>query len=99
MVGVEQRRGLLARQSLDADRARQAEQRAVEPVALDERGAASRLLARAIDHVGALAGLVEHGQPALETHERQLPPGGQLLDERLAPEVLVDVGSHRGREQ
>jgi len=94
-VGLEQGRGLLARQALDADRARQAEQRTVEPVALDERSAARRLLGHTIDHVGPLAGQVEHGQAALQAHERELGTGGELLDERLAPEVLVDVRSHR----
>ena len=95
VIGLEQRLGLLARQALDPDRTRQAQQGTVEPVMLDELRPARRLLGAAVDHVRALAREVEHRQPALQPGERKLRTEHQLLYQRLTPEVLMNVGSHR----
>ncbi len=72
VIGLEQRLGLLARQRLDAERARQADQRTVETVALDERCARGRRLAGRVEHARPLAGEVQHGKTVLAAHERKL---------------------------
>ncbi len=94
MVGVDQRQRLLAREPLDAERARQADQRAVEPVSLHELGAPRRRLGGGVDHVRALAREVEHLQTALGRYEREVAAVGERVEERLGPQVLMYVDSH-----
>ncbi len=97
VVGLEQRHRLLAGQALDPDRAGEAQKCPVEPVTVDQLGAARRVLPVAVDHVRALACQIQDAQAALEPDEGQLATARQLLDQRLAPEVLMDIGRHRSK--
>ncbi len=96
VVCVDQGKRLLAGKRLDAERARDAEQGAVEAVALHEGCSVRGRLALEVDHVGTLAGEVEHCQAMLSADERELAAVGESLDELLAPEVLVDVDLDHG---
>src|SRR6185437_2487751 len=93
--GIDQQLGLRARQALDAERAREAHERAVEPLALELRRPGGRLPTDRTDHIGPLAGQEEHGQAVFAAHERQLAARGERRHERLGPEMLVYVDPHR----
>jgi hypothetical protein len=95
VIGVDQHARLLAREPLDAQWARQAHERAVEPVAVDQRGALARVLTAEVDHVGTLVGEVQDHQAVLAAHERKLAARGERLHERLGPEMLVYVDLHQ----
>jgi hypothetical protein len=96
VIGIDQGKRLLARERLDPEGARQAQQRAVKAVLLDQRGAAGGRLGAHVDHVGALAAEKQHGQPVLVTDEGELVTVGEGLDERLGPEVLMNVDLDHG---
>jgi hypothetical protein len=96
VVGVDKGARLLAREPLDPQGTRQAQERPVEPVELDERGAALGSLLAEIDHVRPLPGQVEHRQAMLAPQEWKLAAVAERLHERPAPEMLVNVDLHHG---
>ncbi len=92
-VNIDQLAGLVARQRLDADRAGQCDQREIEPIRPDEIGPPARCLTLDVDGPGLLAGAVQNRHPVGAAHERQAFPGGQGVEQRTGPQVLVDIGS------
>src|SRR5437016_9997395 len=94
VVGVDQGARLPAREPLDSQGAREAQQRSVEPIERDERGAPVAILRIQVDHVWPLAGEVQDGEAALTPHEGELAALGERLHERLGPEVQVNVDPH-----
>jgi hypothetical protein len=97
--GVEQRLRLGARQRLDAERARQAHERAVDPVGAQLGAAARRVVRRGVERGDGLAG--EHELRALGRVAQERRRGAALErgEEGLGPEVLVNVeaGEKHGR--
>lgn len=85
--GGEQRLRLGARQRLDAERARQGDERAVDPVGAQLRPAAVGIVRAGLEPRGGLAFEHEHAV-AEERRLRAVLEGGE---ERLGPEVLVNV--------
>jgi hypothetical protein len=96
VVGLDQGKRLLARERLDAERARQAQQGTVEAVLLEQSGSPGRRLGGEIDHVGTLAGHEEHRQTVLVADEGELVAIRERLDEGLGPHVLVYVDPDHG---
>jgi hypothetical protein len=92
----QERLGLVRRQRLDADRAGRCDQRGLEPVALHHGGAGERVVADGVDQVVGLA--LELQQPAavVPAHARALGARREGGQERLGPQVLVNVDApHR----
>ena len=80
------------------ERGGEGHQRAVEAVGVHERRAPVGIVVREVERRLGLA--VDPQRPAVApAHEaRRLAPSRQLPEQRLGPEVLVDVDS-RGRER
>ncbi len=96
VVGVDQRKRLLARKRLDPQGAREAQQRAVETVEFDESGATGGLVACQIDDVGPLAREKQHRQSVFVANEWLLLSFCEGSYERLGPQVLVYVDLDHG---
>jgi hypothetical protein len=97
-VRVDQLESLVPGQRLDPDRARDRDQREVEPVVADELRATSRSLRRQVDHVRLLGRAVEHAHAFALADQRKRRAGREPVDERLGPDVLMDVDSHHLRQ-
>src|SRR5262249_53982191 len=90
VIGVEPRRGLVGRQGLDGERARQAYDRGVEAIPGCERRSAGHIVIGRVDIVRSLAR--DEERPALQP--RRLGSAPQLLDQRGRPNMLVNVNAH-----
>src|SRR5580704_1284522 len=99
VVGIDQLERLLAWKPLDPERTRQAHERLVEPIELDELRAAGGLLALEVDHVWTLTDEIQDRQPILAANERQLAAISKRLHKRLGPKVLVYVDLHQISDQ
>ena len=96
-MGFDQLAGLLARERLDPDRAGQRDQCDIEPVRADQIRAPARRLVLEVDGPGLLAGTVQQGEPVAAVDERQAVAGGECVEQRWRPDVLVHVdASTRG---
>ena len=95
VVGLQQRLGLAGRERLDAERDGGGHQRALEAVGADERRAALRVVVGEVDGRLRLAAQVQNPAGGAAFEPRRVPAAGQLIQQRLGPQVLVDVG--RGR--
>ena len=93
---VQQRRGFLARQRLDAQRARQAHQRALEAFVRERGGAGGRIVRGELEALRRLAVEAEGPLAGAAVQPRGRAAARQLGDEALRPEVLVDVGAGHG---
>jgi hypothetical protein len=89
VVGLEQRRGV--RQRLDAERDRGRHQRAIEAVLGDERRAALGIVVGELDGRLGLTAQAQHPARGAAYEPRRLAAAGQLAQQRLGPQVLVDV--------
>ena len=94
MVGVDQRLRVGARERLDPQRAGEADERPLRPVALHERGALLGGFGGEVEHERPLPREIQHREALLVAHERQLAPARERVDERLCPEVLMNVDAH-----
>ena len=91
MVGGEQRLRLARGQSLDPERDRRGDQHAVEAVGGRERRTAVGVVILEIDERLGLAGQAERPATAAAQQHRRLAAPLQRAQQRLGPEMLVDV--------
>jgi hypothetical protein len=91
VVGVQQRTGLVRRQRLDAERRGQRDERAAEAVGAGQLRAGRDVVVLGVDREGRLT--VEIESPLFEV--RRSGAGAERGEERLGPEVLVDVDGLR----
>ena len=94
--GVEDRLRLGAGERLDAERARHAHQHAVDAVAPDLAAAALGIVRGGVERGLGLAGEDERQPVARAPQARRLGTAFEGREERLGPEVLVDVEAREG---
>jgi hypothetical protein len=92
----QQRRRLLRRKRLEAERGRERDEHALDPVALGEPGAAEGVMVRGTEGRRRLAHELERPAAAVADDARRPPAPRERGHERLGEEVLVDVGAHAG---
>jgi hypothetical protein len=93
--GVDQRLRFAARQRLDPERARQAQQGAVDAVGPQRLRAGRGVLRAEVERRLRLAGQPQHPTGAAAVQGGRLGAAREGRDERLGPEVLVDVDAGR----
>jgi hypothetical protein len=92
VVGRQQRLGLPGGQRLDAERDGGRDQHALEAVGLRERRALRGVVVGQVDGRLRLTGQAQRPAVAAAHQHRRLAPLAQRAQERLGPEMLVDVG-------
>ena len=98
MVGREQRLGLGGRERLDPERGGGGHQRAVEAVGVHERRAAVGIVVGEVERRLRLAGDAQRPAVAMAHEAGRIAARRQFPQQRLGPEMLVDVDS-RGRQR
>jgi hypothetical protein len=93
--GVEQRPPGVRRQCLDAEWAGERHVGAVEAVGPDEVGAPIRIVVGELDGAGRLARDLDHPAPVAPAQPGSLLTPRELPQQRLWPEVLMNVNAQR----
>jgi hypothetical protein len=93
--GVQQRPSGVRRQRLDPERGGERHVGTVEPVGLDELGAQVGIVVGEQDLAIGLAGHLERPAPAPPEESGSLLAAGELRQQRLGPEVLMNVNAQR----
>ena len=96
VVGRQQRLGLAGGQRLDAERRPTARSARAEPVRLRERSAAIGIVVGEVDRCLRLALRAAASSPGTVHQHRRLAALRQSAQQRLGPQVLVDVGRWDG---
>ena len=92
VVGLEQRLGLAGRERLDAERDGGGHQRSFEAVGDHERRAAFGVVVGEVERRLGLAAQAQHPARGAAFEPRRLATARQLTQQRLGPQMLVDVG-------
>ena len=93
-MGLDQLVRLTPRQCLHTDRARQRHQCQVEAVAVHEACPLGRRFTLPVDHIGLLAGAVQHRQAVRAPDKRKRTADRQGVEQLVGPNVLMDVDLH-----
>jgi hypothetical protein len=89
--GVQQRSRGGGRQRLNAERARERHVGALEPVGPDQLGPQIGIVIRQLDGRVRLAGHLDQPAVTVAADSRGLAPPRKLCEQRLGPEVLMNV--------
>ena len=97
VMGLQQWRRLGPRQPFDAERAGDRQQSAIDAVAREQLKPRVRIVLALVKRVFGLVAQAQHPAAAGAAQQRRLAAPCQRGDERLRPEVLVDIEVRHGR--
>jgi hypothetical protein len=98
VVGLEQRSGRGLVERLEPEGAGDAQQRALDPVAPQQRAPRRRLVSGRIEPALGLVAQAQHPAATAAADERRLAAPVERGHERIGPEVLMDVGGSCGEK-